>query len=148
CEKAGPFMEKEGFKNIFQLEGGILKYFEECGGAHYEGECFVFDQRVGVDPSLHETDSDQCFNCQTPLTKEEQEDERFVPGKSCPYCFKTPEEQLALNLARRREALKQVVTPLPGSKPYDNFRPITVPQESDGKTLVEAFAMVVKHIPL
>ena len=48
-------MEREGFKNIFQLEGGILKYFEECGGAHYDGECFVFDQRVGVDPSLHET---------------------------------------------------------------------------------------------
>ena len=53
CEKAGPFMEREGFKNIFQLDGGILKYFEECGGAHYDGECFVFDQRVGVDPSLH-----------------------------------------------------------------------------------------------
>ena len=37
CEKAGPFMEKEGYKNIFQLDGGILKYFEECGGAHYDG---------------------------------------------------------------------------------------------------------------
>jgi predicted sulfurtransferase len=49
CEKAGPFMEMEGFRNIFQLEGGILKYFEECGSAHYDGECFVFDQRVGVD---------------------------------------------------------------------------------------------------
>ena len=58
CEKAGPFMEREGFKNILQLDGGILKYFEECGGAHYEGECFVFDQRVGVDPGLHETESD------------------------------------------------------------------------------------------
>ena len=51
CEKAGPFMEREGFKNVLQLEGGILKYFEECGGAHYDGECFVFDQRVGVDPA-------------------------------------------------------------------------------------------------
>ena len=43
CEKAGPFMEKEGFKNIYQLDGGILKYFEECGGDHYDGDCFVFD---------------------------------------------------------------------------------------------------------
>src|SRR6185503_15646103 len=85
CEKAGPFMEREGFKNIFQLEGGILKYFEECGGAHYDGECFVFDQRVGVDPSLHETESAQCFNCLTPLTAQEQKDERYRPGKSCPF---------------------------------------------------------------
>ncbi len=51
CEKAGPFMEREGFNSVFQLEGGILKYFEECGGAHFDGECFVFDQRVGLDPS-------------------------------------------------------------------------------------------------
>ncbi len=59
-------MEREGFKNIFQLDGGILKYFEECGSAHYDGECFVFDQRVGLDPSLQETESTQCFRCQTP----------------------------------------------------------------------------------
>jgi UPF0176 protein len=69
CEKAGPFMEREGFKNIFQLDGGILKYFEECGGAHYDGECFVFDQRVGLDPSLQETESTQCFRCLTPLDR-------------------------------------------------------------------------------
>jgi UPF0176 protein len=55
CEKAGPFMEREGFRNVFQLEGGILKYFEECGGAHYDGECFVFDERAGVDAELRET---------------------------------------------------------------------------------------------
>jgi predicted sulfurtransferase len=54
CEKAGPYMESQGFRNIHQLDGGILKYFEECGGAHYDGECFVFDQRVGVDPALRE----------------------------------------------------------------------------------------------
>ena len=57
CEKAGPFMEREGFRNVFQLDGGILKYFEECGGAHYEGECFVFDERAGVDAELKETRS-------------------------------------------------------------------------------------------
>lgn len=57
CEKAGPFMQREGFQNVFQLEGGILKYFEECGGAHYEGECFVFDERAGVDTALRPTQS-------------------------------------------------------------------------------------------
>jgi predicted sulfurtransferase len=61
CEKAGPYMESQGFRNVLQLDGGILKYFEECGGAHYRGECFVFDQRVGVDPALHESDAAQCF---------------------------------------------------------------------------------------
>lgn len=55
CEKAGPFMEQEGFQNIFQLDGGILKYFEHCGSAHYEGECFVFDERGGVDAALRQT---------------------------------------------------------------------------------------------
>ena len=49
CEKAGPYMEREGFEHVFQLDGGILKYFEDCGGAHYAGDCFVFDRRVGVD---------------------------------------------------------------------------------------------------
>jgi UPF0176 protein len=55
CEKAGPFMQSEGYENVFQLDGGILKYFEECGGAHYDGECFVFDERAGVDAALRET---------------------------------------------------------------------------------------------
>jgi len=147
CEKAGPFMEREGFKNIFQLDGGILKYFEDCGSAHYQGECFVFDQRVGVDPSLHETDSTQCFNCQTPLSKEEQLDERYVPNKSCQYCFKSPEEEMAISIARRHEAIRRVFTPLPGSVPYDNFKFINVPEDCDGKTLLEALCRVVVNVP-
>ncbi len=90
CEKAGPFMERAGFKHVHQLDGGILKYFEECGGAHYDGECFVFDRRVCVDPSLRETNSKLCFNCQMPLTEAEQRDPRYVPDISCPHCFKAP----------------------------------------------------------
>ena len=87
CEKAGPFMEREGYKNVFQLDGGILKYFESCSGAHYEGECFVFDRRVGVDPALRETDSALCFNCQMPLTAVEQRHPHYVPDVSCLHCF-------------------------------------------------------------
>jgi UPF0176 protein len=87
CEKAGPFMEKAGFKSVFQLDGGILKYFEECGGAHYDGECFVFDRRVGVDPALQETNSVLCFNCQMPLTETEQRHPHYVADVSCPHCF-------------------------------------------------------------
>ncbi|HTG44541.1 MAG TPA: pseudouridine synthase, partial [Verrucomicrobiae bacterium] len=147
CEKAGPFMEREGFKNVFQLEGGILKYFEECGGAHYQGECFVFDQRVGVDPSLHETDSTQCFQCLTPLTPAEQEDERYVAGRSCPYCFRTSLERMALNIAERHTAIHAAIRSLPGSTPYDNFRPITVPNDCDGFTLIDFLLTTLKHIP-
>lgn len=146
CEKAGPFMEKEGFKNIFQLEGGILKYFEECGGAHYDGECFVFDQRVGLDPSLQETDSTQCFRCQTPLTEADQKDPRYVSGQSCPFCFKTPAEQMAATIARRHEALARAISPLPGSVPYDNFKPVNVPEDCDDQTLLETLCRVVKSV--
>jgi UPF0176 protein len=87
CEKAGPYMEREGFTNVHQLDGGILKYFEECGGAHYEGECFVFDRRVGVDPQLRETNTVMCFACQMPLTVEEQRHPHYVADKTCPHCF-------------------------------------------------------------
>lgn len=86
CEKAGPYMEQAGFKHVHQLDGGILKYFEECGGAHYNGECFVFDRRVGVDPALRETNSVLCFNCQMPLNETEQRDPRYVPDIGCPLC--------------------------------------------------------------
>jgi len=147
CEKAGPFMEREGFRNVHQLDGGILKYFEECGGAHYDGECFVFDQRVGVDPGLQPTDSTQCFACLTPLTADEQRDPRYVPGKSCPHCFRTPEQELALTLNRRHEAVRRATHPLPGSLPYDNFRPINIPAAGDKLPLAEALALVVRHIP-
>lgn len=52
CEKAGPLLEREGFREVYQLDGGILNYFEKVGGAHYEGGCFVFDERVAVDSRL------------------------------------------------------------------------------------------------
>lgn len=52
CEKAAPFMQQEGFEDVYQLEGGILRYFEQVGRDHYEGECFVFDERRTVDEEL------------------------------------------------------------------------------------------------
>ncbi len=57
CEKATPYLEREGFQDVYQLDGGILKYFEECGGAHFQGNCFVFDDRGAVDPVLRECTS-------------------------------------------------------------------------------------------
>lgn len=90
CEKAAPLLVREGFQNVYQLDGGILKYFEECGGAHYSGECFVFDRRVGVDADLKATGAVLCWKCQMPLTVAEQQDPRYVYERSCPYCFESP----------------------------------------------------------
>lgn len=147
CEKAGPYMESQGFRNIHQLDGGILKYFEECGGAHYEGECFVFDQRVGVDPALRETDSSQCFQCLSPLTAEDQSDARYVAGKSCPFCFKTPAEEMAMRISAREDLIRKAASPLPGSVPSDNFRPFVIPSKFDGCEILEVLAALFSHTP-
>jgi RluA family pseudouridine synthase len=145
CEKAGPYMESQGFRNVLQLDGGILKYFEDCGGAHYKGDCFVFDQRVGVDPTLHASDAAQCFACLSPLTAEEQRDPRYVLGKSCPWCYRTDAEQTAEQVKTRNIALRAAMTPLPGSLPTDVFRPLRVPQDCEGLTVLETFCRLLGH---
>ncbi|WP_425613739.1 sulfurtransferase [Anatilimnocola sp. NA78] len=147
CEKAGPFMQREGFEQVYQLEGGILKYFEDVGGDHYSGECFVFDQRVGLDPNLSETQSDQCYACLTPLTEDDLKDPRFQKAISCPYCFATDEEQQARTLIKRREQLRQATNPLPGSAPYDNQRPLIVPATCDGLSVLDFLSTILKHVP-
>lgn len=86
CEKAGPYMQRAGFQEIYLLEGGILKYFEDCGPEHYRGECFVFDKRVALDANLQETPTTICFACQHPLSAEEQGSPDYVLGERCPYC--------------------------------------------------------------
>ena len=74
CEKASQYMINNGFKEVYQLDGGILKYFEECGGEHYDGECFVFDKRVSLDCNLEETTVTQCYACRMPLTENVRKD--------------------------------------------------------------------------
>lgn len=146
CEKAGPFMEAAGFSNIYQLDGGILKYFEEVGGAHWNGECFVFDQRVAVDPQLRETGTTQCYLCQAVVTPEQQLSEQYIAGKSCPTCYISPEERMQSILAARREALAATAVPLPGSVPAVNRRPLNVPRRCAGMTLIEFLHDVHPHI--
>jgi UPF0176 protein len=146
CEKAGPYMEREGFERIFQLDGGILKYFEECGGEHYDGECFVFDRRVGVDPNLAESDNEQCYRCLAPLSVADQQDPRYVPERSCPYCYLTAAEALDRTIAEREAAIARATTPLPGSVPYDNCRPISISAKYDGAGLLEMLCAVFPHM--
>lgn len=67
CEKAAWVMLNDGYSQVFQLKGGILNYFAEVGGSHYDGECYVFDQRVGLDPNLQPSGSAQCMSCYGPI---------------------------------------------------------------------------------
>jgi RluA family pseudouridine synthase len=137
CEKAGPYMELAGFQNVYQLDGGILKYFEEVGGDHWNGECFVFDQRVAVDPALQETKTTQCYICQAVVTAEAQQLPEYVPGKSCPACFRSAAETQEQLLARRAQQIAAATTPLPGSVPALNRRPLNVPGRCSGMTLLD-----------
>lgn len=147
CEKAGPFMEMEGYRDIYQLDGGILKYFEECGGAHYDGECFVFDQRVGLDPALRETDTAVCYACQAPLAAADREDPRYVEGKSCPHCHRGEPELLAERIAQRQRRIVEVTSPLPGSVPFENLRPINIPAAQDRRRLIDVLETIFPQIP-
>ena len=92
CEKAAIHMHNVGFDSVYQLEGGLLKYFEDVGGAHYHGDCFVFDYRTAVNPQLEETATEQCFACRAVVTPREQLSPFYIPGKSCPHCKKAMRE--------------------------------------------------------
>ena len=94
CEKAAIHMQNVGFDSVYQLDGGILKYFEEVGGAHYTGDCFVFDYRTALNPKLEATQTTQCFACRAVVTPREQLSPYYVPGASCPHCRKATREEV------------------------------------------------------
>ena len=87
CEKASALMLKSGFKNVKQIDGGVINYFKETGGAHWKGDCFVFDDRVALDKELNETDYVLCFRCREPLNKDEIASEHYKIDEYCPYCY-------------------------------------------------------------
>lgn len=147
CEKAGPMMEQAGFHDVLQLDGGILKYFEECGDDHYEGDCFVFDQRVALSPDLRETDAKLCFACQAVLSKRDQASPKYVPPQSCPHCYRTPEVRLQDLATRRAAQIARATTPLPGSQPYENRRPLNVPHRHDGDQVLHVLETMHPHVP-
>ena len=86
CEKAVLYMQEQGYEHVYQLDGGILKYFEDVGGAHYEGNCFVFDRRVALTPALESTGHAECFNCRAVVSPMQQRLASYVVGVSCPAC--------------------------------------------------------------
>jgi UPF0176 protein len=87
CEKASAVMLKAGFSNVKQLEGGVLDYFKETGGKYWNGDCFVFDERVALDTELNETEYIYCYICREPLSAEEKASLEFKINEYCPYCI-------------------------------------------------------------
>ena len=108
CEKASSYMMSEGFDEVYHLEGGILKYLEEVNPQEslWQGECFVFDQRVAIKHALEVGNYDQCYACRYPLSKDDMKSDKYTPGISCPHCYDqhTPEKLKALS-----ERQKQVI---------------------------------------
>ena len=113
CEKASSYMKQQGYDEVYHLKGGILKYLEniKAESSLWNGDCFVFDQRVAVGHGLAESDYDQCFACRYPITEQDKAHPLYVKGVSCPRCHnKMSEDQRArfaerqkqIDLARRR----------------------------------------------
>ena len=87
CEKASAVMLKAGFSDVRQLEGGVLDYFKETGGKYWNGDCFVFDERVALDTNLNETEYIYCYICREPLSADEKASPDFKINEYCPYCI-------------------------------------------------------------
>jgi len=115
CEKASYYMKEIGFENIFQLEGGILKYIEVTPKIEslWNGECFVFDKRVTVNSSLEKGNYDLCHGCNEPISKTDQKSIKFEKDVSCPNCYdkvtenkknKSRERSKQIALAKKRKA--------------------------------------------
>ena len=107
CEKASSYMLEEGFNEVYHLQGGILKYLETVPEAEslWQGECFVFDQRVAVTNELKQGKYNQCFACRHPLSPEEIQSNDYIKGVSCSYCIGKISEEKKCNLKERQKQI-------------------------------------------
>ena len=108
CEKASSLMKEEGFEDVYHLQGGILKYLEtvDRDKSLWNGECFVFDQRVCLTDELEVGSYKMCFACRMPITEEEMQNEKYIEGISCIYCYdKTTKEKKERFGSRQKQIL-------------------------------------------
>lgn len=113
CEKASALMLERGFEAVYHLQGGILRYLENIPAEEslWEGECFVFDQRVAVGHGLETGIYDQCHACRHPISPEDKDSIHYIEGVSCPHCYdnlsdkkreRAAERQKQVELARKQ----------------------------------------------
>jgi UPF0176 protein len=108
CEKASSFMLSQGFAEVYHLKGGILKYLEEVPAEDslWEGECFVFDERVAVRHGLEAGSYEMCQSCGHPISATDKASPQYESGISCPYCFDSlTEEKRVRQQEKRRQFL-------------------------------------------
>jgi UPF0176 protein len=107
CEKSTAYLKSQGFDTVYHLHGGILKYLEEVdeGQSLWEGECFVFDDRVAVKHNLEQGQYDQCHACRYPITDEDKMHPHYEKGVSCPRCHGSRSES---QISRYRERERQI----------------------------------------
>lgn len=107
CEKSTAYMKEQGFEEVYHLEGGILQYLEDVPQEQslWEGDCFVFDNRVAVNHQLEKSQYEACYACRLPITEADKQSAQYEAGVSCPHCYGTHSEE---QLARFREREKQV----------------------------------------
>lgn len=106
CEKSTAYLKQQGFEEVYHLEGGILKYLEEVPEADslWQGECFVFDNRVTVGHGLVPGHYDQCHACRMPISEADKQSAHFESGVSCPHCYdKVTEERRQRFIERERQ---------------------------------------------
>lgn len=106
CEKSTAYLKEQGFDQVFHLEGGILKYLEDVPAEEsmWQGDCFVFDNRVAVNHSLEKGIYDQCHACRFPITEDDKKSQQYMPGISCPRCYdKLSDEQKQRFAERQRQ---------------------------------------------
>ena len=101
-------MLKEGFEEVYHLRGGILKYLEEVSATEstWEGECFVFDNRVAVDHSLEKGSYDQCYGCRHPITEQDKQSEFYEKGVCCPLCYESLTGDQKARFAERQKQIE------------------------------------------
>ena len=106
CEKSTAYLKEKGFEEVYHLQGGILKYLEEVPEEEslWQGECFVFDNRVAVNHSLQKGNYDQCHACRLPITEADKQSQYYEKGVSCPRCYnKLSDEQLTAFKERQKQ---------------------------------------------
>jgi len=108
CEKSTAYLKQNGFEEVYHLEGGILKYFEEVPKEEslWEGECFVFDTRVAVDQDLKKGQYDQCYACRYPITEKDKQSKHYIKGVSCDRCFERYTEQRRARFLEREKQMR------------------------------------------
>ncbi|RWN21203.1 MAG: rhodanese-related sulfurtransferase [Mesorhizobium sp.] len=108
CEKATAYVKSLGLEDVFHLKGGILKYLEEVPAEQslWQGECFVFDERVSVSHGLAEGEAELCRACRHPLTPGDLTSAKFAAGISCPHCFDARSDEDRQRYAERQRQVE------------------------------------------